>query len=141
LLTDIWEFWLPITSHMVRHSSVRKLDPENMKVAAEILFLSFIRAEIYPFRFRGRHIGILPHSYMPHGLPYLRWEARPRKCTGSRWNSASVLIEAEIQVLPVWRPPYWNYDFRLHQTMFAIALFRNWTAKMDSWHLDLICYV
>src|SRR5208282_3765583 len=39
-------------------------------------------------------------------------------------------LEAEIYVLPVYWPPSWISDFRLHRTVFGIAPLNSWTPKM-----------
>src|SRR5664279_1694337 len=68
LTSAILDFRLPLTSVGIRNSTIVFLDPENMGVAVEILFLCAIEAEIRcmylfskpmynNFRFGGRHIG------------------------------------------------------------------------------------
>ena len=39
-------------------------------------------------------------------------------------------LEAEIKVLPVWRPPSLNSDFRLHRGVLVIVPLSWWTPEM-----------
>jgi hypothetical protein len=51
-------FGLPVTSLIIGVITVELLDPENMGVTVEIVFLSTTQAEIQYFRFSGRHLGL-----------------------------------------------------------------------------------
>jgi len=42
----ILDFWLPVSSGSVTDSTIEKFNPESIKVAAEILFLASLEAEI-----------------------------------------------------------------------------------------------
>jgi len=43
----ILDFWLTVTLHSIPNSTVRFLDPENMRVAVGILFISWLGADIH----------------------------------------------------------------------------------------------
>jgi hypothetical protein len=45
-VTTILEFRLPVTTSMVHHSSIEKLDPKNVELAVEISLFLHVKAEI-----------------------------------------------------------------------------------------------
>ena len=50
-------------------------------------------------------------------------------------------IHAEILVFPLWEPPSWISDFRLHHTVWKIASLSSWTKQMWVVPLELCSYL